>query len=107
MAFRPNFTALELDGDAVVVHGISDADDPTDLQDIVAITVVLVQGRRVARGSVEEIASAWMARVPVSDDGNGGTFGEGDAVVFGVEWRTKHAGTFTWTQAMEIAAAQS
>ena len=106
MAFRPNFTALQLDGDAVVVHGMSDADDPGDLEDIVAISVVLVQGQRVARAFVDEIASAWMARVPVGG-GGAGTFGKGDAVVVGVEARRKHAGTFTWTQAMEITAAES
>jgi hypothetical protein len=108
MAYRPNFTALELEDDAVVVHGISDADDPSDLEDIVSINIVLVQGGRVARGAVDEIATAWVARVPLHDgEGDDGSFNEGEATVFGVEARYQHAATITWAQAMEIVAAEA
>jgi hypothetical protein len=105
MAYRPNFTALELEDDAVVVHGISDADDPSDLEDIVSINVVLVQGGQVARAAVDEIATAWVARVPF--DGDYGGFDKGEATVFGVETRFQHAATITWAQAMEIVAAEA
>ena len=102
MPFRPNFTALELDGDDVVVRGVSDADDPADLADILDITVVLVQGTRIERRSVDKVMSDWAARVPVSGDGP--DFELGDAAVFGVETRLEHATTITWTQAMPIVA---
>jgi hypothetical protein len=107
MAFRPNFTALESDGDTVFVRGVSDADEPGDLGDILDISVVLVQADRIARGSVDKIASDWVARLPVSDpDGAGGDFRDGDAVAFGIEARRMHATTITWTQTMPIVPVE-
>jgi hypothetical protein len=104
MPFRPNFTALEIDGDTVLVRGLSAPNDPEDFADIVDIRVVLVQGDRVHPATVDELMSDWVARVPVQDPGGtAGDFGPGDAVVFGVETRRRDATTITWTQHLPIS----
>ena len=104
MPIRPNFTALESDGDSVFVRGQSSPNDPQDLADVVDIRVVLVQGDRIQPGFVAEIASDWVARVPIQDpDGAGADFQLGDATVFGWETRRLHASTFTWFQSLPIS----
>lgn len=106
MPIRPNFTALESDGDSVFVRGQSSPNDPQDFADVVDIRVVLVQGDRIAPGMVEELASDWVARVPVRDpNGDGADFQLGDATAFGWETRGLHAGTFTWIQTLPIGPA--
>lgn len=106
MGFRPNFTALESDGEIVSVRGISDADDPADLADIIDIQVVLMQGERVGNAAVQKLASDWVATLPVADPAGGTDFAEGAAVVVGIETHRMHATTVTWTQAMEISSAE-
>jgi hypothetical protein len=105
MAFRPNFTALELDGDFVFARGLSDGDRPGDLADILAINVTVVQGSRIARGSVDKMQSDWVVRLPVQDPEGGDDFEVDDAAVFGVEMRRQNATTIAWTQVMAITQA--
>jgi len=105
MAFRPNFTALEIDGGTVFVRGLSAPNDPADFADIVDIRVVLVQDDRVQPGAIDNLMSDWVARLPVQDPaGAAGDFHVGDAVAFGVETRRKDATTITWTQTLPITA---
>jgi hypothetical protein len=102
MPFRPNFTALELDGDFVLARGLSDGDQPSDLADLLAINVTLVQGTRIARGSVDKMQSDWVVRLPVQDLDGGDDFKADDAAAFGVEIRRENATTISWTQVMAI-----
>jgi hypothetical protein len=102
MPARPNFTDARIIGDTVRVEGRSDPNDP-DLADILDIRVVLVQDKRMASGSVEEISEVWHADLPVSDAAAPGAFHAGDAVVFGVETRSENLLTITWTETVTIA----
>ena len=98
---KPNFTDARIIGDTVRVEGVSDPDDP-DLADILDIRVVLVQGERMAGGSVEQISGVWHADLPVSDAAAPGSFHAGDAVAFGVETRSANLLTMTWTETVSI-----
>jgi hypothetical protein len=102
MPARPNFTDAQIIGDTVRVEGRSDPDDP-NLADILDIRVVLVQGERMASGSVEQISEVWHADLPVSDAAVPGSFAAGDAVAFGVETRSENLLTITWTETVTIA----
>ena len=92
MAFRPNFSAAQLDKGGVIVSGNS-----TDTADILDITVRLLQGNRVARRSVLKIDTTWDVRF--EDEG----FGEGPVVAVGIESRRENLMTITWTQTLTIA----
>jgi hypothetical protein len=93
MAFKSNFTGLHRDGDTMVLSGRSDPDPPGDVVDI---RVVLAQGERIERASVDVINDKWNVRLP--SDG----FAAGPAVAFGIETRRENAATLTWTQTIEI-----
>lgn len=104
---RPNFDNVFItdspdpddDGQVVRVTGTSDE----EISDILDILVVLVQGRRIARGSVDKVTSGWFADFPVNDpDGQQPPFEKGDAVAFGSESRVEHSTTITWTQNVVI-----
>jgi hypothetical protein len=101
VATKPNFTDARIIGDNVRVEGRSDPSDP-DLADIVDIRVVLVQGERMAGGSVEQISEVWHADLPVSDAAAPGAFRACDAVAFGVETRSENFLTMTWTETVSI-----
>lgn len=101
MAAKPNFTDARITGDVVRVEGRSDPSDP-DLADILDIRVILVQGDRMASGSVEQISAVWHANLPVSDAATPGAFDAGEAVVFGVESRKENLLTMTWTETVTI-----
>jgi hypothetical protein len=96
---RPNFTDVQLIDGTMRVEGRSDV----DISDIVEIRVVLVQGDRIARGSVEQISSVWHAELPATDPAAGsGDFAAGEAVAFGVETRSENFLTMTWTERVTI-----
>jgi hypothetical protein len=92
MPARPNFTDAQLVDGTVRVEGRSD----DDISDVVDIRVVLVQGDRIAAGSVETIQAVWHARLA------DGAFTPGDAVAFGVETRSTNFLTMTWTEPVKI-----
>lgn len=99
MPARPNFTDVQIIDGVVRVEGRSD----DDLEDIVDIRVVLVQGERIAGGPVDEIASSWHADLPVTDPATrSGDFRPGEAVAFGVETRSENLLTMTWTETVTI-----
>jgi hypothetical protein len=98
MAAKPNFTDVQLTNGALRVEGKSDV----DISDIVDIRVVLVQGDRITRGSVEQISSVWHAELPATDPAGSGDFIAGQAVAFGVETRSENVLTMTWTQPVTI-----
>ena len=107
MGYRPNFTGVELRGSTVHVHGLSAPGDPEFLADIVDIRVVLVQGRRLARATADQLRSDWVARVPVADPaGAGPDFHLGDAVAYGVETHEVNAMTITWIEGVTIEAVE-
>jgi hypothetical protein len=93
MAFKPNFTGVHRDGEAVIVSGTSDADS---VDDIVDIRVVLAQGDRVQRAVVDTIGADWNTGVP------GDGFAAGPATAFGIETRRENATTITWAQPVDI-----
>jgi hypothetical protein len=99
---KPNFTDARIIGDTVRVEGVSDPDDP-DLADILDIRVILVQGDRMAGGSVEQISEVWHADLPVSDAAVPGNFQPGNATAFGVETRSQNLLTLTWTETVSIS----
>jgi hypothetical protein len=100
MAARPNFTEVEIDGDTVQVHGVS---DPSEVADIVDIRVILAQGRRVAGGPVEKPGSPWVANLPVRDpEGASADFQVGEVLAFGVETHRENLLTITWAQMLQI-----
>jgi len=104
---RPNFTSVileEVDGVGTVrVEGTSDSTDDDALADIVDIVVVLVQGDRIARQSVNKVTNPWVADVPQSDPaGNGQDFQRGEAIAFGVESRVENSLVITWTERVTI-----
>jgi hypothetical protein len=99
MAAKPNFTDAQIIGDTVRVEGKSD----DDVSDIIDIRVVLVQGKRIAGGSVDQISSGWKAELPVTDPAaRSGDFRVGEAVAFGVETRSENLLTMTWTETVTI-----
>jgi hypothetical protein len=105
MPVRPNFTALESDGNEVFVRGQSSPNDPQDFADIVDIRVAVVQGGRIHSSAVQQLASDWVAVVPVKDpNGAQADFQLGDATAFGWETRGLNAGTFTWIETLPITA---
>ena len=104
---RPNFDNVFItdspdpgdDAQIVRVTGTSDE----DVSDILNILVVLVQGQRIARGSVDKVTSGWFAEFPVIDpEGQQPAFAKGDAIAFGVETRKEHSTTITWIQNVVI-----
>jgi hypothetical protein len=104
---RPNFDTVFItdspdpDDDAQIVRVTGSSDDET--ADILDIHVVLVQGRRVARGSVDKVTSGWFAEFPVNDpSGEQPAFAKGDAVAFGTESRIEHSTSITWIQNVVI-----
>ena len=104
---RPNFTSVildEVDGVGTVhVEGTSDSTDDDALADIVDIVVVLVQGDRIARQSVNKVTNPWVADVPQSDPaGSGQDFQRGEAIAFGVESRVENSLVITWTERVTI-----
>jgi hypothetical protein len=103
MAFKPNFKDdAELTGDHVFVEGKS-GDTAEDLEDIVDIRVVLVQGDRVASQTVDKVVSDWTVSLPVSDEeGDGEDFHAGAAAAFGVESRRTNFTTITWAGTVTI-----
>ena len=105
---RPNFTSVILQeadgGGTVLVEGTSDDTDDPALSDIVDIVVVLVQGDRIARQSVNKVTNPWVADVPQRDPaGNGQDFEKGEAIAFGVESRVENSLVMTWTERVTIA----
>jgi hypothetical protein len=98
MAARPNFTDVQLTDGTLHVVGQSDVEIP----DIVDIRVVLVQGDRITRGSVEHPSAGWVAELPATDAAGSGDFTTGQAVAFGIETRSENSLTMTWTQAVTI-----
>jgi len=107
MMVRPNFTSVilhKLDGvDTVQVEGTSDATDDPALADIIDIVVVLVQGDRIARQSVNKVTNPWVADLPQRDPaGNAQDFQKGDAIAFGVESRVENSLVITWTERVTI-----
>jgi hypothetical protein len=104
---RPNFDNVFMadsadpddDGEIVRVLGTSDG----ETSDILDILVVLVQGKRIARASVDKVTSGWFAEFPVNDpNGEQPPFAKGDAVAFGTESRIEHNTTITWIQNVVI-----
>jgi hypothetical protein len=104
---RPNFDNAFItgsgnpddDGQIVRVLGTSDG----ETSDILDILVVLVQGKRIARGSVDKVTSGWFVEFPVNDpNGEQPAFVEGDALAFGTESRIEHNTTITWIQNIVI-----
>jgi hypothetical protein len=93
MPARPNFTDVQLVDGSVRVEGRSD----DDIADLVDIRIVLVQGNRIASGSVENIQAVWNAMLPANQG-----FQAGDAVAFGVETRSTNFLTMTWTEPVTI-----
>jgi len=104
--FRPNFTAAEIDGGHVRVRGVSRADDPDELADILDIQVVLAQGERVGHARVRALTDDWVADVPVKHSGHDGPdFKAGEAMVTGIELHRENARTTTWSQPIAITKA--
>lgn len=104
---RPNFTSVilhEVDGVGTVqVEGTSDDTDDPALSDIVDIVVVLVQGDRIARQSVNKVTNPWIADVPQRDPaGSAQDFQKGEAIAFGVESRVENSLVMTWTEHVTI-----
>ena len=113
--FKPSFTGVKIsggDGDKVVtVSGRTAVEiESGGLADIIDITVVLVQGERVARTSVLapiagfgfKLDEGWDATLP----GEGGAqpdFTPGAAVAFGVETRIENRTTIIWSEDVTIA----
>ena len=104
---RPNFTSVileDVDGVGTVrVEGTSDDTDDAALSDVVDIVVVLVQGDRIARQSVNKVTNPWVADVPQRDPaGNAQDFQRGEAIAFGVESRVENSLVMTWTERVTI-----
>jgi hypothetical protein len=100
MPARPNFTDVQLSDGTLRVEGRSDDEIP----DLVDIRVVLVQGDRITRGSVDpgQLSAGWIAELPATDAAGSGDFTAGQAVAFGIETRSENSLTMTWTQAVTI-----
>ena len=104
---RPNFDNVFItdspdpSDDAQIVRVTGTSDEETS--DILDILVVLVQGPRIARGSVDKVTSGWFAEFPVNDpSGEQPAFAKGAALAFGTESRIEHSTTITWIQNVEI-----
>lgn len=94
MVFKANFTSLMRDGETIRVVGKSE-----DAGDVIEIRVVLAQGEKVERGTVDEVSESWVVEIPA--DG----FEAGPAFVFGVETRRTNLTTVTWAESLTIPEA--
>ena len=96
--FRPNFTKVDLDGDVLNVHGVSDPDDPP-----MEIRIYLAQEGEVADdrpdfvdGTILEVSNIWELPLPAKG------FKRGAAVAVGIEIRTEPFMTAIWTEPVMI-----
>jgi hypothetical protein len=94
MAVRPNFTGVERTGDTLRVSGVSG----DDFNEIVDIQVVLTQGNRIERKTVQKLGSVWDVEFPAEG------FESGDATAFGWETRKDNFTTISWAETVPIPA---
>ena len=97
---RPNFNENAMrEGDDLVLTGQSPRELGTD---IVAVSVVLTQGKTIAQPVfVENPGAGWSVKVPAAD------FEAGAAVAFGIETHSAHATTITWSDVVQLPKAPS
>jgi hypothetical protein len=100
MAFRPNFTDVQLKDDKVEVFGESRGDD---LDDLVGIQVFVSQhdqaeegAAHIATGFVAQAGSSWSAELDKGD------LVAGPAIAIGVETHSTPFSAITWAQPVEI-----
>jgi hypothetical protein len=92
MAVGPNFTGVDRTNDTVRVLGESGG----DFNDIVSIQVILAQGDRIERKTVQKLGSVWDVEFP--SDG----FDSGFATAFGWETRKDNFTTTSWVETVKI-----
>jgi hypothetical protein len=99
------FTRLTLDGDTLVVRGVSPA--PADTIVDIQIGIELGNGAdsRVEFGPVEMVGETWIATLPATA-ASGPDFAVGQQVLtYGVETRRAPLRTVTWAETHCIEAA--
>jgi hypothetical protein len=101
MAGKPNFTTVVIQGNDVVVNGVSpeDAKDrEAGVVDLLGIAVTLEQDNHVAIG-VAPSNESWVATL--ADEAVNFTAGQ-DAQAVGVEFRRENTTITTWSQTVTI-----
>jgi len=92
MSVRPNFTGVERTEETVRVSGVSG----DDFNEIVDIQVVLTQGNKIERKTVQKLGSVW--DVEFESDG----FETGVATAFGWETRKDNFTSISWAETVNI-----
>jgi hypothetical protein len=98
---RPNFQAVNILGNQVVVTGES---DPAEFEDVISIRVVLVQESVTDGGNAKleqdrnraGLDPIWSVSFPV------GYFKKGPAVAFGIQTHRENFLTLTWAESLTI-----
>ena len=98
---RPNFHAVNIIGNEVVVTGES---DPEEFEDVISIRVVLVQESVTDGGNANleqnrrraALDPSWSVSFPL------GGFKPGPAVAFGIQTHRENFLTLTWAESMTI-----
>src|SRR5215510_14210406 len=100
MSTKPNFTSVRIDGNDVVVNGVSgDAKElPGGEIDLLGVAVSLAQDNHVAIGTAQSEES-WTATL--ENEAVNFTSGD-DALLVGVEFRKKNSTITTWSQTLKI-----